>query len=68
MTISDYTEAEAAHELNRSPRTLAKWRKAGLIPYSIDFSGRIGYTLGQVAEIAQLCRRLPAVREPGVIR
>lgn len=41
---SDFDEKAAARILNFNPRTLRRWRKAGLIGHYLTSTGRVRYT------------------------
>lgn len=64
----DRNEAQAAAELDVTPRQLATWRKAGLIPFVRTPGGRIGYTLAMIETIRARCMHWPDDHDIGVFR
>ncbi|MCP1470985.1 DNA-binding transcriptional MerR regulator [Sphingobium sp. OAS761] len=56
----EYNEASAAAYLGLSPRTLRRYRMAGLIGYHRSPGGRISYTLDQMIDFQLSTRVAPS--------
>ena len=55
-TTADYDEKAAARILAVSPKTLSRWRKAGMVSHYRTPTGRIRYTLDDLLRVQRAGR------------